>query len=139
MKSIFLLLLALNSFSVVYAQCYQPLYNHGMENYIAGNYSDAISNWQDAKQCPDLPAGSKLDIAEWIGKARKAIQAIQEQRTAFAQDCFEPLLKKGMKEFNAGNCAVAKKKWKGALECPNLTDTQRQVLNNWIAKCNKKR
>jgi formylglycine-generating enzyme len=51
-----------------------------------------------------------------------------------AQDCYEPLLNKGIAEYNAGNYETAKKKWTGALDCPDLTNAQRQILNDWIAK-----
>jgi formylglycine-generating enzyme len=52
------------------------------------------------------------------------------------QDCYDNLLSKGITEYNAGNCELAKKKWKGALDCSDLTSKQRQTLNDWIAKCN---
>jgi formylglycine-generating enzyme len=51
------------------------------------------------------------------------------------RDCYDNLLSKGITEYNNGNYEVAKKKWRGALGCPDLTSTQRQTLNDWIAKC----
>ena len=54
---------------------------------------------------------------------------------AFGQDCYEPLLNKGIAEYNAGNYDLAKKKWQSALEyCPDLTGSQMQTLKDWIAK-----
>ncbi len=54
-----------------------------------------------------------------------------------AQDCYTDLLNKGIKEYNAGNYATAKLKWNGALDCPDLTYSERQSLNNWIADADK--
>ena len=54
---------------------------------------------------------------------------------AHAQDCYEPLLNKGIAEYNSGNYETAKKKWQSALDyCPDLTDSQKQTLNDWLSK-----
>ena len=51
-----------------------------------------------------------------------------------AQDCFEPLFNKGITEYKAGNYDKAIIKWQGALDCPDLTKTNRDTLNHWIVK-----
>ena len=51
-----------------------------------------------------------------------------------AQDCYEDLLNKGIKEYNSGYYEIAKKRWQGALDCPDLTYAQRQTLKDWLLK-----
>lgn len=49
-------------------------------------------------------------------------------------ECYDELLQKGKEQFNAGDYDKAIVKWKGALECPDLTGAQIKSLNDWIAK-----
>ena len=51
-----------------------------------------------------------------------------------AQDCYEDLLNKGIKKYNDGNYEIAKRNWRAALDCPDLTYNQRQTLNDWLSK-----
>ena len=54
---------------------------------------------------------------------------------AHAQNCIDILLNKGITEYNAGNYAAAKIKWQSALTCSDdITNSQKQVLNDWINK-----
>ena len=53
---------------------------------------------------------------------------------AHAQDCYEDLLNKGIKEYGDSKYEIAKKRWQGALDCPDLTFAQRQTLNDWLSK-----
>jgi formylglycine-generating enzyme len=62
----------------IMAQCYQPLYEKGKDAFAAKNFSEAISNWQDAKQCPDAPKSN--DVAAKIADARREINAIQDAK-----------------------------------------------------------
>ena len=56
---------------------------------------------------------------------------------SYAQDCYEDLLNKGITEYNSGSYGsyeMAKKRWQGALDCPDLTSSQRQTLKDWLSK-----
>jgi formylglycine-generating enzyme len=78
MRTIFLIQILLLTYCSVNAQCYQPLYEKGKDAFSAKSYSEAISNWQDAKQCPDAPKGN--DIPSRIQDARREIAAIQDAK-----------------------------------------------------------
>lgn len=57
--------------------------------------------------------------------------------SAQTSDCFHRLLNRGIEEFNAGNFEQARLKWETAkTDCPNVTYSQQQTLNEWIAKTN---
>lgn len=49
-------------------------------------------------------------------------------------DCYDDLLRKGKDQYDTGNYSKALIKWKGALDCPDLTSAQIQTLNKWIEK-----
>lgn len=50
-------------------------------------------------------------------------------------DCYARLLNRGIEEFNNGNFKQAKLKWETAkTDCPSVTRSQKQKLNEWITK-----
>jgi predicted negative regulator of RcsB-dependent stress response len=72
----------------------------------------AIDAWNAAiKQC-DLTTSQRATLNSRIRKA----------------ECYNSSLQAGIVEYNAGNNEVAKAKWQSALNCSNLTDSERQIL-----------
>jgi formylglycine-generating enzyme required for sulfatase activity len=53
-------------------------------------------------------------------------------------ECYDNLLTKGIKQYNAFNYDEAIVKWQGAMACPEINFTQKQDLNAWIEKAKKK-
>ena len=84
MRTIFLIHIFLFFFLNIKAQCYDPLYEKGKEAFASKSYNEAISSWQDAKQCPDAPKTN--DIASKIQEARREIAALQEAKKRDVQN-----------------------------------------------------
>ena len=52
---------------------------------------------------------------------------------AQVNDCYTQLFQKGMELYNQKNYPLAIKKWQAALGCSNITKSQRDNINTWIA------
>lgn len=103
--------------------CYEGLLQKGKDFYNAGTFDKALIKWTGALECPDLTNGQIQTLNDWIAKVKNP-----------PKSCYEPLFYEGVEIYNEGNYEGAKQKWSNALNCSNLTDWQRQWLNDWIKK-----
>jgi len=143
--------------SWLFAQCYEPIRNDGIDFYNKAQYTKALSCFMAAQRCQDKP--DNHDLSKWINNCNTKINSAQgkpkppsketdtkkntqteqpnETNNGYAKQertiCYLPVIKAAQVSLSCDNYIGAKELFMEAQKCPDLPADNELAL--WIKIC----